>query len=144
MQKTVKTIFSLLVLATYMVASIGFGIHECSAKGTMHILLINSDTPCEQIHRHCSCSSKSCATGSHSENCCSTEIHHLDLDYDITETGSANFLSNEPLSNDYLPFVLDVSHIMAPCLYASLDFKHGPPIYSSTNQILASLAQWRL
>lgn len=127
-----------------MVTSIGFGVHECSAKGTKYILLINSDRPCEQIHEHCSCSSHSCSLTKHSHKCCTTEIHHLDLDYDITQSVSGSSLSEESVSNYLLTFALNTSQIKAPSIYRNLEFKHGPPIHIETNQILAVLAQWRL
>ncbi len=143
MQK-IRIIFSLLVLAAYMVASVGFGVHECSAKGTKHILLINSDRSCEQIHHHCSCSIEGCSSNSHFNNCCFTEIHQLDVAYDITETGSANYFSCEPQVNDYLLFALNISDKTPTYITLNLEYKHGPPIHLETKQILAVLAQWRL
>ena len=144
MQKVIRYLFSLLVLLAYMVTSIGFGVHECSAKGTKHILLINSDMPCEQIHNHCSCSSDSCSSDKHSNNCCSTEIHHLDIAYDITEAHSGILTSYQSLDSDSPLFALNISFKTASDIIANLQFKHGPPIYPKSHQILSSLAQWRL
>ena len=144
MQKTVRILFSLLVLVAYMVTSIGFGVHECSAKGTKHILLINSNKPCEQIHDHCSCGSDSCSTKKHSHNCCTTEIHHLEFAYDNTDTDFDIVMSCKPVTNDSPLFALNISLVESPSLSTRLDYRHGPPLYSKTNQILAALAQWRL
>lgn len=144
MQKVIRNVFSLLVMLVYMVSSIGFGVHECSAKGTKHILLINSDRSCEQIHDHCACNSGSCGVSEHSHNCCSTEIHHLDLAHDNTNLGVETILSCEIEANDSLQFALNVSYKAIASPNGSLEFKHGPPLYSKTHQILATLAQWRL
>lgn len=144
MQKTGNNILSLLVLVAYMLASTGFGIHECSNKGTKHILLIVSDRSCEQIHDHCSCNSNSCSTSKQSNNCCSTEIYHLDFGYDITEASANSSLTNELKVIDFPEFALSISCNTGHSIQTTLGYRDGPPVYCNTHQILASLAQWRL
>ncbi len=144
MQKIVKQILSILILVTYMIASIGFGVHECSDNGTKNVLIINSNKSCSDIHDHNSCDSNCCSSGKHSKNCCSTEIHHLDLDYDITEIDSENYLSfsQELVLSSLFAENSSPKAIVDCSLYS--EFKHGPPVYLQTNQILAALSQWRL
>jgi len=144
MQKIVRIILSLLMMVAYMVTSIGFGVHECSAKGTKYILFINTDKSCEQIHNHCSCNLGLCSLEKHSNKCCSTKIHHLDFAYDITDAGAGDSLSSVSQVN-YLPlFALSISHKMASYVSTNFEFQYGPPIYSKTDKIFATLAQWRL
>lgn len=144
MQKVIRYLFSLLVLLAYMFTSIGFGVHECSAKGTRQILIINIDRPCEQIHDYCSCNSKSCSANQHSHNCCSTEIYHLDLAYDNTDSCIDALLYLEQEATDCPMVALNSSTSMSAPLSTNLEFKHGPPIYIEINKVLAILAQWRL
>lgn len=144
MQKITRTLFSLLVLVAYMVTTIGFGVHECRAKGTKHILLINSDIACEEIHQNCSCNSEVCSVDKHSSSCCSTETYHLDLDYVNNLDDSNNSSSFEPFSIYFPTIQLDISHLVPLSLNGNLEIKHGPPLYSYTKAVLATLAQWRL
>lgn len=144
MQKIIRIIFSFLVLVTYMVTTIGFGVHECKAKGTKHILLISSDRPCDKIHKKCSCGLGGCSVNKHSNSCCSTEIYHLDLDYDNNVDSYSTSFSFEPIST-YFPIIkFDFSLVSALSLNGSLETKHGPPLYSYSKEILATIAKWRL
>ena len=123
MQKIIRIILSLLMLVAYMVTSIGFGVHECSAQGTKYILFINADKSCEQIHNHCLCNSGLCCSGKHSNKCCSTEIHHLDFAYDITDASAGDSLSCEPQVNNLPLFALNISHKTVSYVRTNFEFK---------------------
>ncbi|MDD2293117.1 MAG: hypothetical protein PHD07_02770 [Bacteroidales bacterium] len=52
MNKLLRNITCVAVIAGYMMAYMGFGIHECVTEGTKDLILMVGDTSCEAIHSH--------------------------------------------------------------------------------------------
>ncbi|PKP00047.1 MAG: hypothetical protein CVU13_00600 [Bacteroidetes bacterium HGW-Bacteroidetes-8] len=142
MVNLVKYSLTVLLLVAYFVTSPGFGIHECSSEGTRDILLLTSQTSCKDIHTHCGCASQGCSNKVHDNNCCKTEIHHLDLDYNIVEITSTIPVYFCALEFATLPFS-DVALTNSPSGYRYTEIRHGPDIPSS-NKICSYNSQWRL
>ncbi len=142
MANLVKYTLTVMVLAAYFVTSPGFGIHECSSEGTRAILLLTSETNCEDIHSHCSCGSQGCQESKHDNNCCKTEIHHLDLDYNIVELTST--IPVYFCALDFATLLLSEAALINPTSgYKYTEIRHGPDIPSSKN-ICSYISQWRL
>ncbi|MDP3436453.1 MAG: hypothetical protein Q8S04_04365 [Bacteroidales bacterium] len=142
MANLVKYTLTVLLLVAYFVTSPGFGVHECSKEGTRDILLLTSETSCEDIHTHCGCASQDCSDKEHDNNCCKTEIHHLDLDYNIVEITSIIPIYFSALDFATLP-LSEVALINPLAGYKYTEIRHGPDISSSKN-ICLNISQWRL
>lgn len=142
MANLVKYTLTSLLLVAYFVTSPGFGIHECSTEGTRDILVLTSQTSCDEIHTHCSCESQGCQESKHDSNCCKTEIHHLDLDYNIVEITSSIPVYFCALEFATLPFS-DINISNTQFGYNYTEIRHGPDILSSKN-ICSYTSQWRL
>ncbi len=94
-----------VLMLLYFIASTGFGIHECSVDGSLDVLLIAGNKDCRDIHESCDCSNHGCDSKTkHDENCCKTEIHHLDYEYNISE-GITNISLKGIAFNFVQPFV---------------------------------------
>lgn len=52
MRKLLSCIVALLVVAIYIVSTMGYGIHECKHDGTKDVIVLFGETPCEYIHSH--------------------------------------------------------------------------------------------
>lgn len=52
MRKLLSCLFALLVVAIYIVSTMGYGIHECKRDGTRDVIVLFGETPCEYIHSH--------------------------------------------------------------------------------------------
>lgn len=91
-----KILPALTLLLFYLLAASGFGIHECRTRGTVDVLPVIYGTGCDNIHKDhdggsectggcCSSSNRTEAESSdrsHTDDCCSTEVHKLGNDYE--------------------------------------------------------------
>lgn len=48
-----------ILVALYLVSTMGYGVHECVAEGTRNVILLFGESPCEFVHAH-----------EHPEGCC--------------------------------------------------------------------------
>lgn len=143
MRRVLQYSVSILLAFMYLLASVGIGIHECSASGTKNIVFFYSDNSCEAIHCHCACGSHDCHSTKHSRKCCETEFHHLNSDYDISQSNfhsqpviltlSACICSSGLYSSDYLS---------ANSNYPNISNADHPP--SIKYDTYSFLSQWRL
>ena len=142
MKSFLKYTISVTVLLVYFVASTGFGLHVCSHEGTSELLILTTKTSCEEIHQGCPCGSNHCEKATHDHNCCKTEMHHLDLDYDITEVQSApQLFFTENGLNAQICFTSTFSDALKGFKYTEI--RHGPD-EPPTSQYLPLISQWRL
>ncbi|PKP06513.1 MAG: hypothetical protein CVU10_02820 [Bacteroidetes bacterium HGW-Bacteroidetes-5] len=142
MANLVKYTLGILILSAYFVTSPGFGIHVCSKEGTRDLILLSSNTSCDDIHSHCGCSSGSCTGTKHDNNCCETEIHHLDSEYNIVEITSNTPVHFSVLDNAIFTFE-EVALFNLQLGYKYTEIRHGPDIPHSKN-ICSYISQWRL
>ena len=88
MKRVLKPSLTIVLLIFYIMASLGIGVHECSASGTVNIRLFASSKSCNAIHTICSCKHHQHDGMSehqhHSQKCCHTTIHQLTQDYDVS------------------------------------------------------------
>ena len=138
-----RYILSILLISVYSLTSTGFGIHKCSLDGSAEVLIVGSDRSCEEIHDHCQCNSEGCSSQKHDGECCKTELHHLDLDYDIVKSGTEiSPLPSESI--DYLQISwLSSSFSNSGFGYKYKEVRHGPDI-PLTPDYLSLISQWRL
>lgn len=143
MKGFVKCITALILCCTYMLASTGFGVHICHHTGSADLLIINSDKDCNDIHKHCSCSSRECRSAKHDRNCCETEIHHLDTDVELVtdQSNSSNSEEQSPgIPSAQLPQLYEV---LPGCTWKRVPgFAPLPPGLPGLS--LPLLSQWRL
>ncbi len=142
MKSFLKYTLTIAILLVYFVSSTGFGLHVCSSEGTSELLILTSKTSCEDIHEGCPCGSDHCKKSTHDNNCCKTEIHHLDLDYNLVESlGTPPVYYTE--AGITAPFCFTTSLTEALKGFRYTDIRHGPDEpYSS--QYLPIISQWRL
>ncbi len=141
MKNVARIVVSLILSIAYMLASTGFGIHECNHKGTKDLLLINSNKNCSEIHDHCSCNSEGCQANKHDDNCCDTHIYHLDIDAENTTV--AVELSPDVKTIDVQPYLM--ACLSGDKIISTLDVRdayHGPPLLQ--RPLLPVISQWRL
>lgn len=70
-----------LLLMVYIVAFVGFRLHECTVDHTVEILSVLADDACEEVHHH----------HCHDEAHCGHHHHHCEEDYaTATEDGSVH------------------------------------------------------
>lgn len=143
MKNVLKYSVSILLAFMYLLASVGIGIHECSASGTKNIVFFYSDNSCEAIHCHCACGSHDCHNIKHSKKCCETEFHHLSNDYDISQSNfqtqqfiptlTACICISDLYSSNYLSSNSNNANVL---------FTDHPP--SIKNDTYSFHSQWRL
>ncbi len=115
MKKLLSYIFTLTIVAMYIVSTMGYGIHECTHDGTKDVVVLFGETPCEYIHSHIdgdghiyvhshnpaahgacalsadsprSCRSCGCEgkwTYKHDDNCCHTTVYSITHDQTIED-----------------------------------------------------------
>lgn len=142
MFKFLKYPLVIIMLLVYMITSTGFGIHKCSNDDSIEVLVIKSDKGCEEIHSHCGCSSEECSSEQHDNNCCRTEIHHLDLASRISEDNSKIFEKVVKLT--FIPLnecAIDINPLGNNLFYRDLIYESAV-IHSKISR--PYLAQWRL
>lgn len=137
-----KHTFSILLVFTYLTASLGIGVHECNSAGTKSVQLVFTKTICAPNHKHISCSSGGCH-GKHKKKCCETEFYHLDRDYDVGQTNSYSHLISQVIalgvfSSDFDSYSLQPENIKGSVKL--LD--HPPPDLKQGTYSFHS--QWRL
>lgn len=56
MKRKKSNIFSCLtavvIMLLYLVSTMGYGVHECTAEGTKDIIVLFGESPCEFVHTH--------------------------------------------------------------------------------------------
>ncbi|GEM_PF-1035967 len=96
MRSAFKIFSVLILLAIYLLGAAGFGVHECRSRGSVDILPLVYAEGCDKIHNDNSeegvCTKDCCShrkssgekhsESSHTDECCTTEIHHLGSDYE--------------------------------------------------------------
>ncbi len=74
-------------MALYLVSTVGYGVHECTAEGTKDIvLLIVGESPCEYVHTH-----------AHADGCCSSAHNHAHSA--VCESGHCNHHTHAMIHN---------------------------------------------
>lgn len=79
----------MILVALYLVSTMGYGVHECVAEGTKNVILLFGESPCEFVHAHnhsegCSCGHCS----SHDHSCCDAHF-----------SGGCNHRTHEAIHN---------------------------------------------
>lgn len=140
MRKLFSCLFAPLVVAIYIVSTMGYGIHECKHDGTRDVIVLFGETPCEYIHSHvdgkghlythahhaksctaCACCGETPDTGEpgtavyhHDGNCCHTTVysitHDQTLENDVDIAVSYVYLNFAALH----PLVFSSSLLQAP------------------------------
>jgi len=143
MRKLLKYSVSILLAFMYLLASVGIGVHECSASDTKSVVFFYSDSSCEAIHSHCACGSHDCHNNiKHSKECCATEFHHLNNDYDISQF---NFHSQTIISTLACICTLGLystDYLSANSNYSNISYADHPP--SIKYDTYSFHSQWRL
>lgn len=85
----------LAVIALYIVSTMGYGVHRCTADGTASLILLFGESPCEYVHSHMdehgNTYTHSHAPGEHHncthhhgenghEGCCTTDVYMVSED----------------------------------------------------------------
>ncbi len=108
MKSIMRNLAFFAVAVMYIVSTMGYGVHRCTADGTASIILLFGETPCEYVHSHidshgntythshahdghhhsgdCAddhCGKEECSCSHHSSNCCSTKVYVLTEDQNI-------------------------------------------------------------
>lgn len=126
MKRVLQYISSIFLVSVYLLASVGVGIHECSAAGTRNVVIMLRDKPCELIHQHCSCGSHHCHSKAHSKKCCETHIHHLDHDYNVSHTD----INTQSVLQVLIAYIYPVginSDLLLPTEYPEILYGNPPP-----------------
>lgn len=166
MKSLPKHIFCVVLILTYVLSYMGFGIHECMCEGTKDLILMMGDTSCEAIHSHthphlhtgCSEShthphivghhhgdEEGCCCGDHStldhnENCCNTNIYIVSADQDAGKDLLADIVVPE-FTIEHSYFII---HNTTADLSAELYYDDAPPLSLRGGDPLSSLSVWRL
>lgn len=99
MRKIGSYLFILLVVAMYVVSTMGYGIHECKHDGTRDVIVLFGETPCEYIHSHvddtghifthahtaCDCGMDH-VVYEHDGNCCQTTVYSVTTDQTVEDS----------------------------------------------------------
>jgi len=147
MKRGSRNILAPMLLAFYIMASMGIGVHECSMTGSIKILIFSSSKSCDAIHPICSCKHHHHDGMSehmhHSAKCCHTTIHNLDQGYDVAHS-HYNLLSPE-VHNFIAESIPDGLRglLVTDSELISLDGYAPPPLIKDTNSCLFH-SQWRL
>jgi hypothetical protein len=138
------------MVVVHLVAGLGFGVHECRAKGTSDVLFIERSGSCDEIHGSCSCGKESCRTGLgvHDNECCSTEIYHLDSEYSVAEDIIPEQVASgfSSLINFFVPeyrIIAGVSNLSAVSK-SYIAARGGPFSWLTNNSLLSIISFWRL
>ncbi len=52
MKKSLSILLMLVTCVTYILSTMGYGVHECSKSGSRDVILLFGETPCEYVHSH--------------------------------------------------------------------------------------------
>ncbi len=89
MKSIMRNLAFVAVAVMYIVSTMGYGVHRCTADGTASVILLFGETPCEYVHSHMNecCGnhgcSQECDAARHSSDCCSTNVYVLTEDQNI-------------------------------------------------------------
>ncbi len=143
MKIVLKYTISIVLTLTYLVASVGIGVHKCSAAGTKSVLFFFSDNSCESLHNHCCCGSHDCHNIKHSKKCCETEFHHLGCDYELSQSNLLSQLIYQSLTaNLYSTDFSDCDLLMENYNGSIILYYDHPP--SLKHSTYSYHSQWRL
>jgi len=142
MKKALKYSVSTLLIFMYLLASVGIGVHECTATDTKSVVFFYSDSSCEAIHGHCACGSHDCHSIKHSKKCCKTEFLHLNNDYDISQFNSHSQQLFITLATIYISGLHTSDYISAYSNLSGIIYADSPP--SISYQTYSFHSQWRL
>lgn len=147
MKKSFQTILALVFLSSYVVASLGIGVHECSRSGSINIRLFAYSRSCDAVHPVCNCFHHHHdgipEHQHHSSNCCHTTIYQISQDYDIVSFNhSAVSASIDSNSQDYIISNFEDSAINGTALFSNSAYT-PPPLPIDINPY-SFCSQWRL
>lgn len=137
--------FSILIIAVYLLSSVGFSIHKCSCEGTSSISILIGNADCEHLHAHINLSHDghehhSCQH-EHHDGCCSTEVLVLTIDQDNPDSGISVLPSQV---SDFSYYISDNSiSIILEQVETFAALKEAPPLILNTTD-LPVISQWRL
>ena len=145
MKKRIQHLSVLILAFSYLIASTGFGVHECLKNGSVDILIIKSDLECSEIHSHSCCVLPECETESHDENCCKTELYLLDSDYQLPEISLPAFYPTNVFNAlFYLSFSTAKDSLRWNDFLLFTSLRDGPARLWCGVTFFASNSQWRL
>ena len=82
MKNVISYIFSYMLICTYMVTNLGFGIHSCTNDGSSKVVLLFGEELCHHVaavtnrgdrgQGECSCAENHC------KHCCDTRVYVVD------------------------------------------------------------------
>lgn len=135
-------IFSTLIIAVYLLSSVGFSIHKCSCEGTANISILIGNPDCEHLHAHIDLSHDNHhCQHNHHDGCCTNEVLVLTIDQDNPDSD----ISVLPAQvSDYTFYLSDNSisvEIEQTESFAAL--KEAPPLILHSTD-LPVISQWRL
>lgn len=101
MKRIVSYLFPVLLVAVYLISTMGCGVHKCTADGTYDVMILFGESICESAHPEngngpvCSCGLNHILAedGEHHDgDCCSTDTYVLSQDQvtsnnDLDESG---------------------------------------------------------
>ncbi len=98
MKGFIRNIFFVAVALLYMISTMGYGVHRCTAEGSASLVVFLGESPCEWVHSHTDVNgnsythahapghhhdcSEDCA---HDNNCCSTSVYVLTSPQDTSD-----------------------------------------------------------
>ena len=110
MKRSLSILLVLVTCVTYILSTMGYGVHECAQSGSKDVILLFNETPCEYIHSHgddshshdsglCNCnhSEHDNNVTNHDSSCCHTSIYSISVDYTVSDKSNlvvsfANFI----------------------------------------------------
>lgn len=143
MSKVLSYLVFSVVIAQYVIASLGISVHKCNSAGTVDVTILYTDSACEQVHDHCKCGSSHCHSQKHDDHCCTTEVHSIDKDYDASYVQSISKPVMELIAvlhtlSERESFLLENSNQHNPFI----GVKRPPDLCS--RQVLNLISQFRL
>lgn len=91
MKRFIRDILFIAVALLYMVSTMGFGVHSCTADGTESLSVLYVENPCAHEHeghnpdRGCSHQHGDDSSCIHQRGCCSTDVYVVTHDQNTTE-----------------------------------------------------------
>ena len=135
MKRATDHLTCLLVTLTYVLASIGVGVHTCHADGCRHLVWMIGDVSCESIHAHDhEHGHEACHGHHHDGGCCSTQVY-------VLTDAQDNAPSTADLSAPEMPLPL-LAEAGAPAAIFSghrtlLAWDSPPPIRACSSSLLS-------
>ena len=91
MKRFIRDILFIAVALLYMVSTMGFGVHSCTADGTESLSVLYVESPCAHEHEGhnpdsgCPHHHGEDCSHTHQEDCCSTDVYVVTHDQNTTE-----------------------------------------------------------